>query len=80
MTKGLIQKIRVFEEKAGVGWMKEVEGLKTSEALKQKASEFDIELNDEIAEEALMLINEEDTDKLSDEELSELAGGKIFFH
>lgn len=75
MTKALLEKIKEIEEKLGQGWMKKLEGLKTVEELKKKANELEIELTEEQATEALsLLINE--TEELSEKELTAIAGGK----
>lgn len=74
MTKELLGKIKEMEEKLGPGWMKELEGLKTTEELKKKANEFNISITDEMATQALALLNDE-TEELSEDELSIVAGG-----
>jgi len=73
MTKELLAKIKEIEEKLGTGWMKELEGLKTVEELKKKATELGIELTDEQAKEALMLLSDET--KMSEEDLVNVTGG-----
>ena len=77
MTKALLEKIKEMEERVGQGWMKELEGLKTVEELKKKATELEIELTEEQATEALKLLNDE-AEELSEEELSVVAGGTGF--
>jgi hypothetical protein len=79
MTKALLEKIREFEVKAGKDWMKEFEGLKTTEEIVGKVSSFDIAFDQELAEEALKLI-QAGAEDLTEEELAALAGGKIVIH
>ena len=74
MTKELLGKIKEMEEKLGPEWVKELEGLKTTEALKMKATELKISLTDEMATQALALLNDE-AEELSEEELAIVAGG-----
>jgi len=74
MTKELLGKIKEMEEKLGPEWIKELEGLKTTEALKMKATELKISLTDEMATQALALLKDE-ADELSEEELTIVAGG-----
>lgn len=74
MTKELLGKIKEMEEKLGPGWVKELEGIKTIEELKMKATELKISLTDEMAAQALALLNDE-AEELSEEELSIVAGG-----
>jgi len=74
MTKELLEKIKEIEGKLGTSWMKELEGLKTVEELKKKATEFGIELTDEQAVEALKLLSD-DAKELSEEELFAVTGG-----
>ena len=74
MTKELLGKIKEMEEKLGPEWLKELEGLKTTEALKMKATELKISLTDEMATQALALLNDE-AEELSEEELAIVAGG-----
>ena len=74
MTKELLGKIKEMEEKMGPEWVKELEGIKTTEALKMKATELKISLTDEMATQALALLNDE-AEELSEEELAIVAGG-----
>ncbi len=74
MTKELLAKVKEIEEKLGSGWMKELEGLKTVEEMKKKATALDINLTDEQAVEALSLLSDE-SKVMSEEELAALAGG-----
>ena len=73
MTKELLEKIKEIEGKLGTSWMKELEGLKTVEELKKKATELGIKLTDEQAKEALMLLSDET--KMSEEDLVNVTGG-----
>ena len=74
MTKELLGKMKEMEERLGPGWMKELEGLKTTDELKKKAVELNINITDEMAAKTLALLNDE-TEELSEEELSIVAGG-----
>jgi len=74
LTKELLEKIKEIEVKLGQGWMKELEGISTVKELKKKAADYQMELTDEIAAEALKLLKSDESEELSGEELSAVAG------
>ncbi len=78
MTKELLEKIKEIEEKLGQDWMKELDSISTPESLKQKAEGFGITFTDTMATEAIKLLNSDKGEELSEEELSAVAGGKIY--
>lgn len=80
MTKELIEKIREMETKVGKDWVQQFEGLTTKEELIKKAKENGVILSTDLADEGLKLIEASEKDELSEEELTAVAGGKIFFH
>ncbi len=80
MTKELLEKIREIETKLGKDWVQHFEGITTKEELIETAKENGIELSPVLAEEGLKLIEANEKDELSEEELSAVAGGKIVFH
>ena len=73
MTKELLEKIKELEGKLGQGWMKELEGIDSVEVLQKKAADYDIELSNTNAEEALELMKDNGSEELSEEELSAVA-------
>ena len=80
MTKPFFEKIREIESKMGKDWVQQFEGLSTKEELIKVAGENGVELSDDMAQEGLKLIQANEKDELSEEELSAVAGGKIVFH
>jgi len=54
--------------------------LSTKEELIKVAGENGVELSDDMAQEGLKLLQANEKDELSEEELSAVAGGKIVFH
>ena len=74
MTKELLGKMKEMEEMVGPGWVAELEGLKTTDEIKKKAAELNINITDEMAAETLALLND-DAVELSEEELAIFAGG-----
>ncbi|HOO34259.1 MAG TPA: hypothetical protein PK466_13805 [Thermotogota bacterium] len=79
MTKELLGKIREMEEKLGQDWLREFESVATVDLLKAKAEEYGITLTEEQAKEAFSHLNGNESEELSDEELSAVAGGKGSF-
>jgi bacteriocin-like protein len=75
MTRELLEKIRKLEEKLGKGWMKEFEDATTADLLRTKADELGINFTDELAKEAFKLINSDESEELTEEELAAVAGG-----
>jgi len=80
MTKAFLEKIREIESKMGNDWLKQFEGFSTKEELIKVANENGVALSNELAQEGLNLLRANEKDELSEEELSAVAGGKIFFH
>ncbi|HOO34258.1 MAG TPA: hypothetical protein PK466_13800 [Thermotogota bacterium] len=78
MTKDLLTKIKEMEEKLGQGWIKELEGISTPEALKAKAETLGISLTDAVTTEAIQMLNGDEAEELSEEELSTVAGGYFY--
>ena len=77
MTKELLEKMKEIESKAGKGWLKAFEDLETSQEVIEKAAEYNVTLSKELGEESLKLLNSDNFEELSEEELSTVAGGKI---
>ncbi|HPF16198.1 MAG TPA: hypothetical protein P5107_05350 [Thermotogota bacterium] len=77
MTKELLEKIREIETKMGKVWAQQFEGITKTEELIKKAKENGIELTPDLAEEGLKIIEANEKNELSEEELSAVAGGKI---
>jgi len=75
MTKELMAKIKELEEKAGENWIGEFRFVKTKEELVQKVKKYDIDLTDEIADEALSLITDNSENELSETDLKNIAAG-----
>ncbi|HPF16849.1 MAG TPA: hypothetical protein P5107_09790 [Thermotogota bacterium] len=75
MTKALMDIVKQFEAKCGKDWLKEVSDLNSMDALKRKAEEWDIELSDELLQEAFGLLTEKGVDEMSEEQLTAIAGG-----
>jgi len=67
--------VKQFEAKCGKDWLKEVSDLNSMDALKRKAEEWDIELSDELLQEAFGLLTEKGVDEMSEEQLTAIAGG-----
>jgi len=80
MTKELLEKIREIESKMGKDWVQQFKEVSTKEELIEKAKQNNIKLTPALAEEGLKLIEANEKDELSEEELSAVAGGKIVFH
>jgi len=77
MTKELLEKLKELEKNAGKGWLRHFEGLKTSDDIILKAAQFDVMLTKALGEESLILLQSNETEELTEEELSAIAGGKI---
>lgn len=77
MTKSLFEKLKTLEEKAGPKWIHQLEGIETSKALQDKALQWGITLTDEEAEEGMVLLEKNENQELTDQELVEITGGKI---
>jgi hypothetical protein len=75
MTKELLEKIKELEGKLGQGWIKEFESITSAEALREKLADHDIQLTETVAEEAFNLLTNDETEELSEAELSAVAGG-----
>ena len=80
MTKALLEKIREIESKMGKDWIQKFEGLSTKEELIETAQKNGIVLTPELAQEGLAMLQANENNELSEEELSAVAGGKIVFH
>ncbi|HPF16679.1 MAG TPA: hypothetical protein P5107_06825 [Thermotogota bacterium] len=78
MTKELHEKLKQFEEKAGTDWLNKLEGITTTEQLIKVGTVYGITLSQIQAQEGLELLKT-DGNKLSEEELSAVAGGKLYF-
>ena len=76
MTKGLHEKLKQFEEKAGNDWFNKLNGISTTEQLIKAGSEYGITLSETQAQEGLDLLKT-DGKELSEDELSTIAGGKF---
>lgn len=79
MTKELMLKIREIEEKAGKNWIEEFRDVNSGEELTEKAGKYGIELTPEMAEEGIALLKDNSSAELSEDELSGIAGGKLYF-
>lgn len=79
MTKELMLKIREIEEKVGKNWIEEFRDVNSREELTEKAGKYGIELTPEMAEEGIALLNGNASAELSEDELSGIAGGKLYF-
>ena len=78
MTKELHEKLKQFEEKAGSDWFNQLNGITTTEQLIKAGSEYGITLSEVQAQEGLNLLKT-DGKELSEEDLSAIAGGKLYF-
>jgi len=74
MTKELQEIIRQFEEKVGVGWLKSLEGITTTDELIEMGTEYGITFSEAQAQEGLKFLKTE-AKELSEKELSGIAGG-----
>ena len=77
MTKELHEKLKLFEEKAGVEWFNKLNGISTTEQLINAGTEYGITLSEVQAQEGLDLLKT-DGKELSEDELSAIAGGTGF--
>jgi len=78
MTKELHEKLKQFEEKAGSDWLNKLNDITTTEQLIQAGTEYGITLSEVQAQEGLDLLKT-DVKELSEEDLSAIAGGKLYF-
>ena len=78
MTKELHEKLKQFEEKAESDWFNQLNGITTTEQLIKAGSEYGITLSEVQAQEGLNLLKT-DGKELSEEDLSAIAGGKLYF-
>ncbi len=79
MTKELMNVIGILEEKAGKNWIEEFRDVNSGEELTEKAGKYGIELTPEMAEEGIALLKDNSSAELSEDELSGIAGGKLYF-
>lgn len=75
MTKELLVKIQELEKAAGKPWINQFKGLGSIEKIKNKASELNVGLTNPVANEILALLSKANQNRLSEVELSAIAGG-----
>ncbi|HPB87919.1 MAG: hypothetical protein GXY29_08960 [Thermotogaceae bacterium] len=78
MTKEILRKIEEIEKKAGKSWLTIAQKAKTEGDLIKIASEYGVSLTKDQAAEGLKLLTEH-SQKLTETDLSEIAGGGIVF-
>jgi len=78
MTKALMSTIKQIEDKVGKDWIDQFSSIKTTEELKKQAEKWDVDLTDELADEALSLLSSDQAGEMSEDDLAAIAVGLSF--
>jgi hypothetical protein len=75
MTHQLLQKVREIEAAAGPNWIAPFKDVNDIADLRARLAQYNVQLDDAVAEEAMELIKSSGVRELSDNEIEKVAGG-----